>query len=71
MEVSLRKSITEDLDKYCINSKKGDYISVTEWDSGEGWDIDLNGCLISLHVDELSAINYLTKVLEYEEVKKS
>lgn len=60
------KTVTEDLNKYNFCAKEGDYISITEWINGEGWDIDLNGQSIRLHESELDAINYLTKVLEYE-----
>ena len=57
------KSISDDLNKYSYAAKEGDYIIVTEWASGEGWDIDLNGTPIDT---ELAAINYLTQVLLYE-----
>ena len=60
------KSISDDLNKYSYAAKEGDYIIVTEWTSGEGWDIDLNGTPIKLHDTELAAINYLTQVLMYE-----
>lgn len=60
------KSISDDLNKYSYVAKEGDYITVTEWANGEGWDIDLNGKLIQLHDTELEAITYLTQVLMYE-----
>ena len=66
MEIKNLKSISDDLNKYSYVAKKGDYITVTEWANGEGWDIDLNGKLIQLHDTELAAINYLTQVLMYE-----
>lgn len=34
--------------------------------NGEGYDIDINGKLISLSNDELEAINYLTLVMRFE-----
>ncbi len=66
MEKSKRKTVYEDLKKFCYIAKDNDYIEVTEWTNGEGWDINLNDKKISLTYGELNAINYLTKVLEYE-----
>ena len=66
MERKNLKSVSDDLNKYSYVAKEDDYIAVTEWANGEGWDIDLNGKLIQLHDTELEAINYLTQVLMYE-----
>lgn len=66
MERKNLKSVSDDLNKYSYIAKEGDYITITEWSNGEGWDIDLNGKLIQLHDTELEAINYLTQVLRYE-----
>ena len=66
MEIKNLKSVSDDLTRYGYAAKEGDYITVTEWANEEGWDIDLNGTLISLHDTELAAINYLTQVLMYE-----
>lgn len=66
MEKKTVKTIYDDLKKYSYIAKDDDYISITEWMNGEGWDIDLNGQLIHLHDTELQAINYLTQVLLYE-----
>ena len=66
MERKNLKSVSDDLNKYSYVAKEGDYIIVTEWAGGDGWDIDLNGKLIQLHDTELEAINYLIQVLRYE-----
>lgn len=66
MEKSKRKTVFEDLNKFSYLAKEHDYIEVTEWTNGEGWDINLNDKHISLTYGELNAINYLIKVLEYE-----
>mgnify|MGYP003427886026 FL=1 len=66
MERKNLKSVSDNLNKYSYVAKEDDYIVVTEWANGEGWDIDLNGKLIQLHDTELAAINYLTQVLMYE-----
>ena len=43
-----------------------DYLTVTEWSNGEGWDITIGDRLFSLHSGELVAINYLTTMLNYD-----
>ena len=43
-----------------------DYLTVTEWSNGEGWDIAIGDRLFSLHSGELVAINYLTTMLNYD-----
>lgn len=46
--------------------QNSDYIVVTEWTNGEGWDITINDKQISLHSGELAAINYLTAMIDYD-----
>lgn len=70
MKLVNRKSIHDDLKKYCVLAKDNDHIEVTEWTNGEGWDIIINDKIISLTWGELNAINYLTKALGYEEIKQ-
>ncbi len=53
MEVTKVSQITDDLKKYTYGGKDSDYITLTEWANGEGYDIDINGKLISLSNDEL------------------
>lgn len=66
MEVTKVSQITDDLKKYTYGGKDSDYITLTEWANGEGYDIDINGKLISLSNDELGAVNYLTLVMRFE-----
>ena len=66
MEKSKLKSVVDKLNKYNPLVKDDSYIIVTEWANEEGYDIDINGKLIQLGIEELEAINYLTKVLTYE-----
>lgn len=69
MNIENRKSINAEMDKFSPMCKKGETIEITEWTNGEGWDITIGeNKVISLHADELEAINYLIKVLQYEEV---
>lgn len=65
MEITNRKSINDKLTKYDYLAKDDDFIEVTEWTNGEGYDIVINDKIISLTSGQLDAINYLTKSLEY------
>lgn len=66
MEVTKVNQITDNLKKYTYSGKDSDYITLTEWNNGEGYDIDINGKLITLSDSELEAINYLTLVMRFE-----
>lgn len=66
MEIKERKSVNDELKKYDHLSKEHDFIEVTEWTNGEGWDITINERIIPLTYGQLEAINYLIKVLNYE-----
>ena len=63
MEVTKVSQITDNLKKYTYGGKDSDYITLTEWANREGYDIDINGKLISLSNE---AINYLTLVMRFE-----
>ena len=68
MEIKQRKSINDSLKKYCVYAKDDNYIEITEWTNGEGWDINISDeKRISLTFGELEAINYLVKTLEFKE----
>lgn len=65
MELYERKAVNDSLKKYDHLAKDSDFIEVTEWANGEGWDISLNDKLISLTYGQLEAIKYLVKALDY------
>lgn len=65
MEITNRRTINDKLTKYDCLAKDDDFIEVTEWTNGEGYDIVINDKIISLTDGQLDAINYLTKSLEY------
>lgn len=65
MKINERKSVSDELKKYDHLAKDMDFIEVTEWTNGEGWDIWLNDRLMSLTYGQLEAINYLIKFLDY------
>ena len=59
MEVTKVSQITDNLKKYTYSGKDSDYITITEWANGEGYDIDINGKLINIifpDADIISAI---------------
>jgi hypothetical protein len=67
MEFVKRKSVNDKLRNYDMISKEDDFIEVTEWANGEGYDITINDNKnISLTCGELDAIIHLTKCLEYD-----
>lgn len=69
MERKNRKSINDDLTKYCILADKDSFIEVTQWTNEEGVDILIDNGKRSINVSltygELKAINFLTKCLDY------
>lgn len=67
MEITNRKSISDDLNKYDYLAKEHDFIQITEWANGEGWDITINEIVMSLTHGQLEAINYLIKTLDYND----
>lgn len=58
------KSLNIPLKEFTFNDK--DYLTVTEWSNGEGWDITIGDRMFNLHSGELRAINYLTTMLDYD-----
>lgn len=66
MTKSDRKTVYDDLKKYDILAKEHSFIEVTEWTNGEGYDINIDDQKFTLTHGQLDAINYLTKVLDYE-----
>lgn len=66
MEITKVNQITDSLKKYTYSGKDSDYITLTEWANKDGYDIDINGKLITLSNDELEAINYLILVMRFE-----
>lgn len=66
MEFNSRKSVNDNLKKYDYLAKDDDFIEITEWTNGEGYDIMINDETISLTEGQLNAINYLVKSLEYK-----
>ena len=67
MECKKRKSVFAKLNVFDYTAKENNFIQVTEWTNGEGWDISINDdTIFSLTCGQLEAINYLSKKLDYE-----
>ena len=64
LELSTRKAANIKLKAFDFLAKENDFIEVTEWTNGEGWDIAINDKIISLTIGQLDAINYLTKSID-------
>lgn len=70
MKKTERRAINDKLKKYTCMGDENDFIEITEWTNGEGFDVTIS-CVkgtekqISLLYDELEAINYLTKSLNF------
>lgn len=64
MKNSNRRSVSDELRKFDVLSKKDDFIEVTEWSNGEGFDITINDKIFSLTSGQIKAINYLTQTLD-------
>ena len=67
MECKKRKSVFAELNVFDYTAKENNFIQITEWTNGEGWDISINDdTIFSLTQGQLEAINYLSKKLDYE-----
>lgn len=67
MEHVSRKSVNDRLRKYDFMAKEDDFVEVTQWVNGEGYDITIEDRKMSLTDGELDAINYLVQTLRYSE----
>lgn len=66
IEVSKLKSVHTKLKKFDYLAKDSNYITITEWANGEGFDISIDDKNFQLSYGELDAINYLIHYLQYE-----
>lgn len=66
MEFVERKSVNDKLRKYDHLAKDDDFIEVTEWANGEGWDVTINERQLLLTRGQLDAIEYLTRSLDHK-----
>lgn len=70
IEITTRKSAFTELSVYCIMSNIGshDFIEVTEWSNGEGYDVTINAATqqqtFSITYGQLKALRRLVKELD-------
>lgn len=67
MEHVSKKSVNDRLRKYDFMAKEDDFVEVTQWVNGEGYDITIEDRKMSLTDGELDAINYLVQTLRYSD----
>lgn len=71
MEINTRKAICDSLENYDYLAKEGDFIEVTEWTNGDGYDICINDeKLISLTSGMIVGIGHLVNCLTYGDFDK-
>lgn len=66
-KVASRKSIFSEIGEYCYLSKEHDYIEITEWTNGDGFDIDITSegqQKISITWGQFKLLKKLVKQLE-------
>lgn len=60
-----RKSLMAELEEFDHLAKKHDFIEVTEWGNGEGYDITLSdNQIVSITAGQFNAIKKLIKLLD-------
>ena len=63
IEVKNRKSVNARLMDFCYLSNKHDFVEVTEWTNGDGFDVTLNDTTFMMTHGQLKAIKTLVKKL--------
>jgi hypothetical protein len=67
MKINNRKAIFTELKEYCYLAGEHDFIGVTEWTNGEGFDINisskLGSTLFQITYGEFKALKKLIKTL--------
>lgn len=72
---SMRRAVMAPLESYCHLScgRHDDFVEVTEWSNGEGFDVNLNDAggmqSMSMTYGQLKAIRKLVKALEKGETR--
>lgn len=58
-------SISVDINDFYSTNNKDDFMEVTEWTNGLGWDISINDRKYSLSYEEYDLLQYLIMSLNY------
>ncbi len=66
-----RKAVMASLDDYCHFAKEHDFMEVTQWENGEGWDITIeaenHSRTFKLTDGEMRALIVLTNIAEVKD----
>ena len=65
MKTANLKTISDDLKKYDYCAKEDSFISITEWENGEGYNSTIDDRVYAFTHGELDAIWYLVKSIDY------
>ena len=63
INVGNRKSVNSRLMDFCYLANKHDFIEVTEWANGDGFDVTINDTTLMMTHGQLKAIRILVKKL--------
>lgn len=69
-----RDSLFARLDQWDVFAKEYDYIEVTEWHNGEGFDVDISaapGCRFQITYGQWDALKQLVKQITKREYEKN
>ena len=67
MEISKRKTISDNLTNYDYLAKDHDFIQVVEWFNGEGFDVTINEQIYSFTEGQINAMFHLKNHLTYHD----
>ncbi len=71
MKKANRKSVMGDSDKHCYLSKQSDFVEVTEWTNGEGFDVTISDrFMFGITRGEFKLLKKLVKILNEDEQKQ-
>lgn len=69
MEYAEKTVVIDNLQKYCYFAGAEDYIEVSVWESGEGFDIRIKDKLYTFTDGELDAMSHLRNCIRYKNDK--
>ncbi len=59
-----RQALSTELKQFCHLSKKGSYIEICEWATGEGFDLTIGDRTIMMTWGEFKALKHLVKQID-------
>lgn len=71
MEYTKKITVSDKLDKYCYCASKDDYIELSEWENGEGFDVRIKDNIYTFTDGELDAMFHLRNCIRYKDKEKT